>query len=195
MNNKALLFGLVGLILAAGIAGIIYPKVQTVFVDKDGEVKVGAADLNVPYLNINGVTRFYDRINQFAQATTSVCYMPSPKATSTLSATISVNEASTTPLFVELFRVANDQTFATAGGVQIGTTIDIGPFADEGGLGIMNHIVASTTDGGGEGAIFPPNTMALVKIYAKTLDLIDDAGETGKGVSLDGNCNFVWTQF
>lgn len=120
MNNKALLFGLVGLILAAGIAGIIYPKVQTVFVDKDGEVKVGAADLNVPYLNINGVTRFYDRINQFAQATTSVCYMPSPKATSTLSATISVNEASTTPLFVELFRVANDQTFATAGGVQIG---------------------------------------------------------------------------
>ncbi|MEK9208087.1 MAG: hypothetical protein AAB922_06375, partial [Patescibacteria group bacterium] len=118
MNNKALLFGLVGLILAAGIAGIIYPKVQTVFVDKEGEkvLKLGTADLNVPYLNINGVTSFYNRINQFAQATTSVCYQPSPKATSTLSATISVNESSTTPLFVELFRVANDQTFATSGG-------------------------------------------------------------------------------
>ncbi|MEK9207264.1 MAG: hypothetical protein AAB922_02200, partial [Patescibacteria group bacterium] len=123
------------------------------------------------------------------------CYQPSPKATSTLSATISVNESSTTPLFVELFRVANDQTFATSSGTQIGSMIEIGPEADEGGLGIMNHIVSSTTDGGGEGAIFPPNTMALVKIYAKTLDLIDDAGETGKGVSLDGACNFEWKQF
>jgi len=136
------------------------------------EVRVPATVVNVPkqdaptlgavsgpdffgdYFAVNGVRTHYNQ-RGLNKATTTVCSIKSPNATSSLVAgAIRFSVASTSATFVELARATTPYATTTL----IGTAYNIA-------AGAQATIVASTTgSAAGEATIFPPNTYFNVKV-------------------------------
>lgn len=187
MNNKALLFSLVGLIVVAGIVGIIYPKAVPQVVRE----RLGSAagpDQFFPYWSYNNVTRLFDH-QDFRQATGTICAFISPSATSTLkSFIVEYTEATGTDLQLHIVKTSGEEVYATSSGFAIGTPFEI---KEKGGAD-ANFIVASSTEGS-QDVIFPPKRI-LVAEFGR-FDNWDDAGTSGAvgyENDLTGACSVEW---
>ena len=110
------------IVLIGIIAGVISltvslstRSVQTIV--KEVPQKVGALvspDIPFNYLTVGGVTRYYGKSNSLAQATTTVCSIQSPVATSTIvSASIRFDVSSTTSSRIYIGRGANTNATTT----------------------------------------------------------------------------------
>ncbi len=111
---------------------------------------VSSADIFSPYLCVNGVCEFFNR-KAFNQASTTICSIKSPNATSTLRrpAGVTMAVSTTSASILTIARAATP--FATT--TLIGSALGIAANAQA-------NFVASTTatqDASGA-AIFPPNT-------------------------------------
>lgn len=114
---------------------------------------VSGPDFFGDYFAVNDVRTFYNS-KGLNQATTTVCSIKSPNATSSLVfGAIRFDVASTSATFVEIARATT--AFATT--TLIGTGYNIA-------AGAQATIVASTTPTGGDAIIFPPNNFLNVKV-------------------------------
>lgn len=114
---------------------------------------VSGPDNYFPYWGVNGVRTFHNSIG-LTKATTTVCSIKSPSATSTLSfATVRFAVASTSATYVELARATT--RYATTTSINTYTIV----------AGAQATIVASSTGSiAGDATIFPPNTYFNVKV-------------------------------
>ena len=140
--NK-LILAAVALLLVLG--GVTYSLLGT------QEPKLGAApgpERTAECETRNGVTQCFNR-KAFTQATTTVCAIKSPAATSTLvTALVRFAVSSTTASVVTLAQATTPFATTTLNGAQIAIA-----------AGAQSTIQASTT---GQGTIFPPNTQFVV---------------------------------
>lgn len=154
------------------IAGLFLPVGQSVV----NQIVGGASpDLYSPYFNINGVKNFYNSVG-LVQATTTICSIKSPSATSTLGfASVQFETASTSATYVELGRATT--RYATTTSINIYTV----------GASAKASIVASSTGSvAGNATIFPPSTYFNVKTSWAT-------AATALTVPV-GRCQAVFTQ-
>ena len=115
---------------------------------------VSGPDFYSDYFNVNGVKGYYNS-KGLVQASTTVCSIKSPSATSTLSlGSITFRLASTSATYVELARATTPYATTT----RIGSPYVIAANAQA-------SIVASSTGSvAGDGTIFPPSTYFNVKV-------------------------------
>jgi hypothetical protein len=135
------------------------------------------ADIPSPYFTFGGV-REWARRNTLAQATSTVCAIQSPVATSTLvGASIRFDLASTSAVSVDLAKGTTQYATTT----KIGTTYSIAASAQA-------TIVASSTGSvAGDATIFAPSTWFLVRIN-------ELSSSSGAGNAPTGICQAVFRQ-
>src|SRR3990167_1048450 len=82
---------------------------------------IASPDIQSPYLNIGGVRKWYARSDSFIQASTTLCSIESPRATSTLThASIWVNVGSSSaPTLLSLMKLGTPTFVSTSTGTQI----------------------------------------------------------------------------
>ncbi len=81
---------------------------------------ISGPDINSPYLNVNGVTTFYNRA-AMKKATTTICAFKSPPATSTLTSfSAKFTVATDTASIVTMAQAASAFATTTLLGVQVG---------------------------------------------------------------------------
>lgn len=173
MNTKYIV-GMVVVAVIATFLGVSYPKTPTeISVDKvvsEVKTKLGSSPDNYsPFINQNGVTKWYNRVG-LTQASSTICAIKSPSATSTLvSASVHVNVNTTAST-----AVIGKATTAFA------TTTKLAQAAIAAGAEL--NLVASTSPATDGALTFSPNTYMVV-------------GLNGSGaVNLAGNCQATWEQ-
>lgn len=117
---------------------------------------VSGPDITSPYLSVNGVATFYNR-KAFTQASTTVCAVKSPNATSTLvrGSGVAMRVSSTSASVITIAKSATAYATTTLIGSQIAVAANA-----------QAHVVASTTaaqDAAGA-AVFAPNTYLVVSM-------------------------------
>lgn len=128
-------------------------------------------DIPSPYLNWGGVQE-YRASSGLNQASTTVCTLQSPAATSTLQfASVQITGATTTALTYSIARDPQVATYGTA----IGTDYIVAG-------GAQDTIIASTSPAAGNAVRFAPNTYLNVKY----------AGANGALNVLVGSCKAAW---
>lgn len=135
-------------VVPAPIVNVNVPKQDVKF------GSVSSPDINSPYFSVGGLAIWAQRTTSLIQASTTVCSIQSPAATSSLLfAGIEFDVASTSATYVELARATTPYATTT----RIGSPYVIGANAQA-------NIVASTTGSvAGDATIFPPNTYFNVK--------------------------------
>jgi hypothetical protein len=199
MNNKSLTVGLIVVAIIA-IIGVGYgstksgstgpqgPKGEQGVAGKNGQDgvttvrtvtvapspvlgAVAGPDSYFEYYNDNGVITA-NRNARFNQATTTICSIKSPYATSTLTfASANFSVSSTSSSIIDFAKSVNPGATTT----KIGSTYSIV-------AGAKATVVASTTAVAGDAVIFPPNNYLVVNMKG---------GETNV-FSPTGACNAVW---
>jgi hypothetical protein len=169
MNIKKVLNGLILLALVVGVGMYGWHRVAP------GPDQITAAvsspDVNSPYFSFGGVRRWAGHTENLTAATTTVCAIQSPAATSTLlSANIRLDVSSTTASIVTMAKA--NSAFATT--TNIGSTGVV--------AGAQATIIASTTPTANL-TVFSPNQWFVVGM----------AGGTGT-FSPSGVCQAVWEQ-
>jgi hypothetical protein len=136
---------------------------------------VSSPDIQSPYFSVGGLPIWAQRTNSLTQASTTVCSIQSPAATSSLLfAGIEFDVASTSATYVELARATTPYATTT----RIGSTYTIAANAQA-------NIVASTTGSvAGDATIFPPNSYFNVKVSWAT-------AATSASVPR-GSCGVMW---
>lgn len=171
--NKNILSG-IGIVAIIGLLLIGAFKTQTVVVEtpKQPLSGVSSPDIQSPYLTVGGVTHWYAHTEALTQATTTVCALQSPAATSTMtSANITFVVSSTTATTITLAR--SPSAFSTTTYPTNLGTINIAANS-------IGTAIASTTGIG----IFTPNQWFVVSM----------AGGTAGTFSPTGVCQATWQQ-
>ena len=146
---------------------------------------VTGPDLNSPWMKLGGTT-LWARNTSFASATTTVCSITSPAATSTLlMATAQIKTATTSALVLEIGRsLAPDATTTRLSLLNVAAnkhaTLTAGTVATSTQAGPSEQI--HTTDS--QALVFPPSSRLNVKI----------GGLNGATHGVVGSCNGVWVQ-
>lgn len=171
MKNHLITAGIAIVVFAVGIAFV--KPVQNV-VQQFGSV--ASPDIQSPYFSFGGVRFWGAHTESLAAATTTVCALQSPVATSTLlSASIRFVVSSTTASTVTLAKATTAYATTTK-------LVEVALAA-----GAQGTVVASTTPSGGatnDGTnVFSPNTYLVVGM----------AGGTGT-FTPTGTCQAVWIQ-
>ncbi len=174
MNTKILGGMAVALALILGFIGAfrhipseVTPQVQTSFGGT-------SPDIASPYLNVGGIIEWYAHTDNLTQATTTICQLQSPAATSTLGyASLHIGISTST---------ATTFIFAK-GATQYATTTNI-LMSNSGSIGSASevNIVASST------MIFSPNQWFVISQAG------NGAGAANNNFSETGSCQAKWTQ-
>ncbi len=170
MKNK---LSVAAIILALILGGIGALKNHIVVENTTPAKSVGSAtspDISSPYFSVGDVIQWKGKTTALTQATTTICAIQSPAATSTLvTAGIRLSVSSTTASIIQM---ANSTTaFATT--TQIGTDVAVAANA-------FTTIIASTTAAN----IFAPSTWFVVGMK----------GNSGT-FSPTGICQATWEQY
>lgn len=167
MNKKLVIGVLVGLLALTGLV---------VFLTKDEVKPLGVnsgPQSDFPSFTVNGLEIFYNRI-PLRQATTTVCAIKSPTATSTLIfGSITMTTSTTSASVIDLAKATTPYATTT----RLNAKYSLG-------AGKQATITASTTD----------STVALSAIFApNTYFVVNMVGGAGKAVSPVGTCvaNFL----
>lgn len=170
------------LLITAGTALVVALAAVTFMSPTETETQkpvgaVSSPDIISPYYTVGGVPVWKQRTDSLIQASTTVCSLQSPAATSTLlTAGIRFALASSSAMVVDLARSSSPAATTT----KIGTTYNIA-------AGAQATIIASSTGSvAGDATIFPPNTYFVVKM------------DTGTGATFNaptGTCEAVWQAF
>lgn len=166
--NKNILAISVTILLIIGVLGFAVGR-MTVPVSKPAQVAGALAgpDIISPYFSVGNVRQWYAQTVNLTQASTTVCTLQSPNATSTLEeASIYESVSSTTASDIDLGMSSNPTA----------TTTILGS-ANVAANGQVNIAVASTT-------IFAPNTYLVVNQKAAA----------GLIANPTGQCMASWTQ-
>lgn len=167
-------------------------------------------DQFLPYWNFNGVNRTFLR-QPWVQATSTVCSIQSPSATSTLvMAKVALTEATSTNVEVSWGRGDDWEDFATTTLISRSATVTPYVVFNDGGAGeedFVEWVYATTASEGliksvgAEGGerniqsvVFEPRDRFNVRIAAKNLD-VAAAGNTTDNFTLDGFCEAIFEQF
>jgi hypothetical protein len=147
----------------------VSPTPVNVSVPKQENAKLGAVsgpDIYSPYFNVNDVYRWPVR-QSFNQATTTICSILSPYATSTLeSFTVQFSVASATvATIVDIAKSSNTGATTT----KIGSTYAIN-------AGAQATIEASTTPGAGDLTIIAPNQYIVVNMKGGLTNIFSPLG-------------------
>lgn len=115
---------------------------------------VASPDIQSPYFSVGGLAFWANRTTSLVQASTTLCSIRSPAATSTLvHAAIRLDSASTSAAYVEIARSTSPAATTT----RIGSPYVVAANAQA-------TIVASTTGSvAGDATIFPPNNYFVIK--------------------------------
>lgn len=162
----------VAVLLFLGVS--FYAKVPTV------PATFGAAtspDISSPYISFGNHPLWANHVTSLIQASSTVCSLQSPAATSTLiSAGIQFTLASSSAVIVDLAKSASPAATTT----KIGTTYTVG-------ASNQATIVASSTGSvAGDATIFAPNTYFVVKM---------DGGVGSANNAPIGSCYALWSAF
>lgn len=134
---------------------------------------VSSPDINSPYIGWGGVRHFAARTDTLTQASTTLCALQSPAATSTLEfATLHIDVASSTATTVVMAKSAT--AFATT------TAIETRTLASAAEL----NLVASSTGRTSGLPVFSPNTWLVVSQSG--------GGFAGSTFSENGTCQAIW---
>jgi hypothetical protein len=162
------------------LGGVVVLAGSVIFAEKPISVgALGSPDIISPYLNWGGVRTWNSRID-IKQATTTVCAIQSPAATSTLRyAAVKIDLASTT---ATIWNVAKANTaFATT--TAIGTAHSVAGSSQD-------FILASTSPAAGDALVFAPNQWLVVGVQAG----ITSGDAAGTGFVPTGSCQASWTE-
>lgn len=162
--KEAIIF-LVGVVIAIGGMFLFLQPVR--------QPQLGAVsgpDLYSPYFNVNGVIRYFNHVT-LVQASTTLCNIKSPSASSTLAIMTIRVMGSTTGMLIDIAKSTAPDATTTA----IGTSYSVV-------AGKYVEIQASTSPAAGAATIFPPNNYLVVKAGLPT------AGAAGT-FSQVGACN------
>lgn len=216
--NKQNIIG-IGVVLALilGVLGVSRAPVQTT-IDKTKTVQVGSVsspDITSPYLSVNGVRTWYSYVDStqtsgFNTASTTVCLLAAPNATSTLvRATFKVTTATSTAYQVSLFRaigIANTATSTAGSGLLLASsTVAASTLAD------LAYSTSSPSVAGGQlllsypsNAIFGPYTNTTTGGNATgtpyfavwAVNGASTGGATGSaGIRVPaGTCSAIWQE-
>ena len=216
MNQNKLTIGLAlasAALLAAVVSLALKPPV--VVENKTTLERLSAfpgPDLNTVRLNVNGVPTSHQASNfsttsAARTASSTLCVLPAPVATSTVSVRVAVTAPTTTPLYLVLEK--NNIPFAPplAAGTTTGEKI-LGIFLiPANNLGSVT-VVASTTNTGGDqtvgagqsgvGTVFGPNLGATTSQFL--IAHLRNAGgggltQTGTGFLVGGSCKAEFKEF
>lgn len=174
-NSKILGIALVAVVIATFV-GVSYPKTPVeISVDKvvsEVKDKLGAVtgpNVYSDYFSINGVTRFYNRTT-LTQASSTICAIRSPAATSTLvsgAVHIDINTTASTAVIGKATTPFATTTLLAQAAIAAGTEL---------------NLVASTSPISNGALTFSPNTYMVVSL-------------AGSGaVSLNGDCSATFEQ-
>ena len=151
---------------------------------------VASPDIMSPYFSFGGVRQWAAHTDTLNTASTTICAMQSPAATSTLRlGSVRLTTGSTTAVVLEM---AKSATYAAST-----TRISYGAVAAGDGI-TLNSFVASTTSTGASGyaytanerdIVFAPNTYLTVKYGGS---LCGNGGTTCN--TFVGNCSAVWQE-
>lgn len=165
--NKSIILGVVALVVS--IVAVLTPGMP----GQNGQDGIGAVsgpDISSPYISINGVRTFYERAIP-RNATTTICALRSPAATSTLiSGAINITNASTT---ARMFEIGKGTTaFAT-------TTTLTGQMNLAAGAKATYHV--NDVEGGSadEAMVFAPSTFMVVSMLHSGSTAATNAAVTG----------------
>lgn len=176
----------VGIILAIALSialSVVAIMRDTPTVVQKDVTKVGSVaspDIPSPYFSFGDQRFWAGSTDSLTQASTTVCAIQSPAATSTLiSAGIRFSFATTSAVIVDLAKSAT----------QYATTTKIGSTQNIVG-GAQATIVASTTGSvAGDATIFAPNNYFVVKMEGPYVN-----ATTQPGNAPVGSCYAVWTE-
>lgn len=137
---------------------------------------VSSPDIMSPYFSYGGVRHWGAQLTSLNAATTTVCTLQSPPATSTLMhAGIKFDVSSTTASIVDIAKSSNTGATTT----KIGTTYNIA-------ANVQATIVASTTGSvAGDATLFSPNQFLVINMK----------GGANSVFSPTGTCNANWISF
>ena len=174
-TTKTILTSLVASIIVVAIGFLVVHPTNTTLVNNSAPLVKGTSpEISSPYFIVNGVTEWYGSENM-APATTTLCALISPNATSTLQYT----------------------SFQITTGTSTAATIDIGtsttPYATTTNLVAATSIASGAqglafwmpTQGTSQNSIMSPNTYVVVKT----------AGAGLAGYTYGGKCQAEFTQF
>jgi len=160
----------------AGIAGLIVGVVLGAgYVVSQPEQQLGAIsspDILSPYFSYGGVRHWAGSTDSLAQATTTVCAIQSPAATSTLEfASVKLSVSSSTASIVHIAKASTAYATTTLLGLAAVSA------------NAQDTVIASTSPAAGEATIFAPNTYLVVGMQG------------GVGTfSPTGRCSAVWQE-
>lgn len=198
MNYKLLIGGVIVAVLGLGIGASLFPKtvlqpagggqafsLESIQKYIDGYLSekpeslqnslgaVASPDIPSPWLKWGGVTKYNGHDADLTQASTTICAIQAPTATSSLThaaVQLSVSSTSASSLVI----AKSDTAFATT--TQIGTNYAIG-------AGAQVTVVASSTPAAGNATLFSPNQWLVVSMQ----------GGAGGTFSPTGVCQASWT--
>lgn len=176
MKNKGLLAGFAGLLAAVVllIGGFMShtPVVENAF------GALAGPDIPSPYLNWGGVRTYNAGISP-TQATTTICAIQSPAATSTLTyASVKLDVSSSTATILDLAK--GTTAFATT--TAIGSTYAVAADAQA-------FVLASTSPGAGAVTVFAPNQWFVVGVRGGVTP-----GSNGAGFVPTGRCQATFVE-
>ena len=176
--NKTLGAVLVVVIVIATIGAYMFPKVQQPL------GALSSPDIQSSYLSVNGVSRWYES-RSLNQASTTICAMKSPTATSTLvSGSVKLTTGTTTAIALEL---AKSTSFAAT------TTRISYAVLGAGEQVTLTAFVASTTAAVNSGRFYTANETDLV-FAPNTFLTAKYGGAAGSLNVLVGSCKAVWME-
>jgi hypothetical protein len=162
---------------SAPVVNVAAPKV-TVNVPEQKQIfgAVASSDLMTNWFSFGGVQQWAGKIETLPTASSTVCAIQSPNATSTLvGGTIRFTLASTSAVTVDLAKGTTQYATTT----KIGSTYGIAASAQA-------TIVASSTGSvAGDGTIFAPNNWFVVRIN-------EYSNSSGAGNAPTGKCQAIW---
>lgn len=174
MKNYLIASGLVAL-LVSGLVAVVTPR--TVQIERLSAVS--SPDILSPYFSFGGLRHWAGHRSTMASATTTVCSIQAPAATSTLmlgSANFAIASSSATII-----------TFARSTSPSASTTLLASSALGASAQGTMIVMATSTALGLDSHLVFPPNTYFNVSVQAG-----DIGGMTG--LAPTGSCAAEWVQ-
>lgn len=167
--NKFLVGGVVVALILGGLA--FFKNVPTVVNENGEKVVVGAQPISpFNYSCVGGVCRFTAFKSTLTQATSTICALQSPAATSTLvsgAVHVDINTTASTAVIGKATTAFATTTKLAQAAIAAGTEL---------------NLVASTSPITNGANVFSPNTWMVVSL------------EGSGAVSLDGNCQATWEQ-
>lgn len=184
--KKPLSYLVVLVLVLATATGLYFGAHQT----SNPDVAVGAAtspDLGSPYFIVGGQYEWKSFLpintnNPKTQATTTLCALQSPNATSTLGqAYVTFTNATTSPYVVTIAKSAT--RYAT-------TTVIGNSIAVAGGAQVTVSATTTTSNNQNNDKVFAPNQWLVVGIAGA----ISSGDALGTGFKPVGRCGATWTQ-